>query len=174
MEDRISEIEEWLEGWRRNHNIFDEEALSGERLELFVSELQTKIMEEITDFGANIEGYENATLILYSGVYYQDVKDFCELSNGQYYMINQTGAKELWNVNFQKAVAKAIGEPNPQGDITARILEGKKYNEDGTSWTRISNYATESGNYLALDDFVSSKVVEAGLSKSARYNALAL
>ena len=132
---------------------------------MFISELQTKIVEEIINFGVNIEGYENAILILYSGVYYEDIKSFCEASNGKYYMISQTNANFLWKDEFRDTVAYVIGEPNSKGEITARVLEGKKYSEYDSSWTRISNYATESGNYLALDDFVSSKVVEAGLSK---------
>lgn len=165
MEDKILELKEWLESWRKSHEIYDDEVLSGERLELFVSELQAKIMKEIAYFGANIEGYENATLILYSGVLYEEVKAFCETSNGRYYMISQTYADALWNDEFREAVAYVIGEDDAEGEITARVLEGKKYSEDRSSWTRISNYATESGNYLALDDFLSSKVVEAGLSK---------
>ena len=165
MEDKIFELIKWLEGWRKSHDIYDDEVLSGEKLELFISELQTKIVEEIINFGVNIEGYENAILILYSGVYYEDIKSFCEASNGKYYMISQTNANFLWKDEFRDTVAYVIGEPNSKGEITARVLEGKKYSEYDSSWTRISNYATESGNYLALDDFVSSKVVEAGLSK---------
>ena len=156
MEDKIFELIKWLEGWRKSHDIYDDEVLSGEKLELFISELQTKIVEEIINFGVNIEGYENAILILYSGVYYEDIKSFCEASNGKYYMISQTNANFLWKDEFRDTVAYVIGEPNSKGEITARVLEGKKYSEYDSSWTRISNYATESGNYLALDDFVSS------------------
>ena len=116
MDDKIRELIKWLEGWRESHDIYDNEVLSEEMLELFVSELQTKIIKEIRNFGASIEGYENATLILYSGVYHEDVKAFCKASNGKFYMISQTEADAIWDMDFREAVAKAIGEPNPQGD----------------------------------------------------------
>ncbi len=102
--------------------------------------------------------------MLYSGIHYKFVQDFCEASNGEYYMISQTIADVLWDGDFRQAIAEAIGENDVDDPITARVLEGKKYNADG-SWERINQYAKESGNYLALDDFISSKVAEAGLAK---------
>ena len=31
MEDKIFELIKWLEGWRKSHDIYDDEVLSGEK-----------------------------------------------------------------------------------------------------------------------------------------------
>ncbi|MCH5263932.1 MAG: hypothetical protein J1F42_13565, partial [Lachnospiraceae bacterium] len=155
----LAKLIKWVEKWRGNHPEIKEEKLSSENLERFVSELQDEIVSVIDDFGKNTIG-ENAKLVLYSGVNPDVVREFCEASDGEYYMISQTVANILWNGVFQKKIAEAIGETKPDDPITARVLSGKTNGEKGE---RIDQYATDSGKYLSLDDFISTKVVEAGL-----------
>ncbi|MDE6387400.1 MAG: hypothetical protein K2L82_06315, partial [Lachnospiraceae bacterium] len=159
----IDLLNAWLQSWRGNNNVPPKTVLSGETLSKFIADLQNEIVNVIEDFGKNSIG-ENAKLVLYSGLEYNTVQDFCEVSNGEYYMISQTAADVLWNPIFRQTVVDAIGEQKVTDSTTAQVLEGKKYNADG-SWERINQYATESGNYLVLDDFISSKVAEAGLAK---------
>lgn len=165
MEDKIiNTLIEWAESWRNRNEIIDGKILSGETLEKFISELQNEITKVVGDFGINSSG-ENAKLVLYSGSDYKLVREFCETSNGEYYMISHTDANLLWDDGLRYQISATIGEYDIKGTITAQVLEGKAYEADGKTWTRTSNYATDSGNYLALDDFLSSKVTEAGLEK---------
>ena len=166
MEDKNikQKLIEWVRQWRSDNGVSDDvDLLSIEYLDKFVGELQNKIVNVCNDFGKNSIG-ENAKLVLYLGVDYGFVEEFCKSSNGEYYMISQTVANVLWDNDFRKEIAYTIGETKANDPITARVLEGKEYNADG-SWERINQYATESGKYLALDDFLSSKVAEAGLAK---------
>ena len=178
----VDRLIEWLESWRAKNNIIDDAVLSENAIEKFIGELQAKITTEIGDFGPATSEFENAYLVLYTGTDFNLVNEFCESSNGKYYMINQTNASVLWDNDFRDAIANVIGEADAESPITARILAGKSYDSTGRG-TRISNYATDSENYLALDDFLSSKVAEAGLkqgdvmyviSPSARSNSVGL
>ena len=162
--DYLYKLNNWLKKWRKRHTIYDDSVLSEEMIETFIGELQEEITTVIGDFGPTTNGFENAKLVLYTGTDYNLVNDFCVSSNGEYYMINQTNASILWNPIFRKNVANVIGEINSDEPISARILAGKSYDSTGRL-TRISKYATDSENYLALDDFLSSKVAEAGLKQ---------
>ena len=145
----VKRIKEWVDAWRVNNGIQDEvEVLSGETLDKFVGELQNEIVKIIDDFGKNSIG-ENAKLVLYSGVDYNFVKKFCEASNGEYYMISQTLADALWEPEVQEAIMRAIGDGDIKKPTTAQVLAGKSYANDIEKGERISQYATESGNYLA-------------------------
>lgn len=138
MEDRIIEsLKEWLKSWRENNGISIDEVLSGEVLEKFISELQTEITNVVSDFSAN-EISESAKLVLYSGTDFELVKEYCETSNDECYMIRHTAADVLWDPVFRQEIASTIGEMGPSDPITAQVLEGKIYNEDGSS-SRISN-----------------------------------
>ena len=165
MENKINNLDdllEWINEWRKKHGITSGK-LQGSTLEQFVSELQEAIVNYVGDFGPG-KGYENATLFLYTDADWQSIGKYCENSNGQYYMINQTKLGFIWDANFREAVKNAIGEIYTTDPITAHVLEGKEYSADG-KWTRLGNTATESGNYLALDDFVSSQVAKAGVER---------
>lgn len=63
---------DWVNTWRHDNGIVGDEVLSGEVLDIFVSELQNEISKNIGDFGLNSSG-ENAKLVLYSGTKYMDV-----------------------------------------------------------------------------------------------------
>lgn len=166
MEDKLIRVLiEWLENWRSANSVPDGELLSGELLERFVGELQGKILSETGGFGPTVKGFEDAKLVLYSGVDWNLVGEFCEQSGGKYYMINQTKASMLWNPEFRQAVADVIGERKTKDPISARVLEGKVY-EDGAEYgTRIGRYATDSERFLALDDFLSSELAKEGASR---------
>ena len=166
MEDKLIRVLiEWLENWRSANSVPDGELLSGELLERFVGELQSKILSETGGFGPAVKGFEDAKLVLYSGVDWNLVGEFCEQSGGKYYMINQTKASMLWDKDFRQAVADVIGEESYKSDISARVLEGKVY-EDGAEYgTRIGRYATDSDRFLALDDFLSSELAKEGTSR---------
>ena len=154
---------DWLESWRDSNGIDNGVKLEGEILDKFVSELHGEIVGLIGDFGQNTIS-DTANLVLYSGQDYNMVKEFCEASNGKYYMISNTAADILWNETLRDTIAITIGEDKATDPITARVLEGKVYNADET-WSRTTQYATDSNTYLALDDFISSKIAEAGLEK---------
>lgn len=88
-------LKEWVKAWRTNNGISEEPEnqenegkLSGEILDKFVADLQDEIINVIGDFGKNSIG-ENAKLVLYSGIDYEFVQEFCEASNGEYYMISR-------------------------------------------------------------------------------------
>ena len=162
LENNLEVLLDWLKEWREKHGIEDTGTLSETELNQFVAELQEKIVNIVEDFGP-VPGYEDAKLVLYSDVDYKAVEKYCTSSQGKYYMINQTKLDFFWDEKFKQNVANVIGEKNPKSPITARVLEGKEYySADGNSCTRIGNTATESGNYLALDDFLSSQVAKTG------------
>lgn len=173
------DILEWLKKYQLDSKLTERRAesggvLSGEALEDFIGTLQDKIVESVTKyaggFGENTVG-DNATLILYSGVNPQMVEKFCSQSGGKYYMISQTGAGILWNEDVREKIAETIGEDKPTEPISARVLEGKEGKYDlkkGNLRFRLENdakYATDSHKFLALDDFISLQVVEAGIKK---------
>lgn len=181
------DILEWLKKYQLDSKLTERRAesggvLSGEALEDFIGALQDKIVESVTKyaggFGENTVG-DNATLILYSGVNPQMVEDFCNQSGGKYYMISQTGADVLWNKRLRGAIAEAIGESKPTYPVSARVLEGKQGKcdlKDGERLYRLevdAKYATDSHRLLALDDFISQKVAEAGVEKGKIHYFLA-
>lgn len=122
-------LKAWVKAWRDNNGVADGVVLSGENLEKFVGELQTEIVNVIGDFGENTIG-ENAKLVLYTGYGYDLVQEFCELSDGEYYMISQTAANALWDPDLQRAIANAIGESNATDPLTARVLFGRNFESD--------------------------------------------
>ena len=109
LENNLEVILDWLEEWREKHGIKNMDTISETELDQFVAELQEKIVDSIGDFGP-APGYEGANLVLYSGVDYKAVDEFCTSSQGKYYMINQTQLGFLWDQKFKNAVAKVIGE----------------------------------------------------------------
>ena len=165
MEDKLIRVLiEWLGNWRSANSVPDGELLSGELLERFVGELQGKILSETGGFGPAVKGFEDAKLVLYSGVDWNLVGEFCEQSGGKYYMINQTKASVLWDRDFRQAIADVIGESDAKKPISARVLEGKSY-KSKNEWTRVGRYATDSERFLALDDFLSSELAKEGASR---------
>ena len=165
MEDKLIRVLiEWLGNWRSANSVPDGELLSGELLERFVGELQGKILSETGGFGPAVKGFEDAKLVLYSGVDWNLVGEFCEQSGGKYYMINQTKASVLWDRDFRQAIADVIGESDAKKPISARVLEGKSY-KSKNEWTRVGRYATDSDRFLALDDFLSSELAREGASR---------
>ena len=168
----------WLRKYDESQNLSEirnqsDGVLQGEALDAFVDALQQKIVESVNlhagGFGTNSVG-ENAELQLYSGVWYEDVKKMCEQSHGTRYMISQTAADILWDRELRKTIAKIIGEEKDTDPISSRVLAGKCGEEetvDGKQYRllQFAQYATDSHRYLALDDFISQKVVEAGLAK---------
>ncbi len=160
----LENLLDWLDAWRDKNGIEDGEILSDEKLEKFLGELYEKINNEITDFGANQEGYENAKLVLYTKYNYEMVQEFCKQSDGKYYMVNQTAASMIWQPDFGEKISKVIGEKSLQGEKTMRVLSGKVYDAEGNP-ERVSRYATDSGKLLSFDDFMSSKIVDAGLKR---------
>lgn len=79
-------------------------------------------------------------------------------------MISQTQADTLWDAPFQRAVMHAIGDDKLTDATTIRVLSGKIVDSSGNK-VRINQYATDSHELLALDDFLSYKVAEAGAQK---------
>lgn len=178
QDDILDDLTEWLADYETSNNIslIREKTggvLQGADLDTFVGALQRKIVEAVNlhagGFGTNCIG-ENAELQLYSGVWYKDVQKMCEQSHGTRYMISQTAADILWEGSLRKAIAKIIGEEKDTDPISSRVLAGKCGEEetvDGKQYRllQFAQYATESHRYLALDDFISRKVVEAGIAK---------
>ncbi|MCM1287188.1 MAG: hypothetical protein NC240_02670, partial [Clostridium sp.] len=160
----FEKLVDWMDAWRDKNGIEDGEILTDEKLEKFLAELYEKISEEIANFGANQEGYENAKLVLYTKYDYKMVEEFCRQSDGKYYMVNQTAAKMIWDNAFGMEISKVIGENSLKGEKTIRVLSGKVRDAEG-NLERVSRYATDSDNFLAFDDFMSSKIVDAGLKR---------
>ena len=156
------DLAEWIKNWRESHQIPNDGKLSQIQIETFVSELQTEICNRIPDFTENKIG-QNASLVLYSGTDFNAVKLMCDNSNGKYYMISQTQANALWEPDFKKAVRDVIGENDLDNSLTRRILSGKFKDAVGNECR--TQYATDSHELLALDDFLSYKVAEAGTKK---------
>lgn len=134
-------------------------------IEQFVSALQEKMEETVKKhaggFGTNSIGVD-ATLVIYTGVYYGDVQSYCESHNGQLYMISHTAADALWNRQMRENIAEVIGETKPTDAITSKVLSGKFA---GKNSVRIDQFASKAARALSLDDWISAKVVEAGLKK---------
>ncbi|MDE5873144.1 MAG: hypothetical protein K2H07_04455, partial [Lachnospiraceae bacterium] len=166
MSDNVAfeSLMDWLDKWRDGKVDEDDEILSDEKLEQFLGELYEKINDEIKDFGPNQDGYENAKLVLYTKYDNKIVEEFCRQSGGKYYMVNQTAANAIWDNDFGKKISEVIGEKNLEGEKTMRVLAGKVRNAEG-NFERVSRYATDSGKILSFDDFMSSKLVDAGLKR---------
>lgn len=134
-------------------------------IERFVAALQEKMEETVKKhaggFGTNSIGID-ATLVIYTGVYHGDVKSYCENTGGQLYMISHTAADALWNKEMRGIIARTIGERKSIDEVTSRVLSGKRPGENAT---RVDQYASKAAVSLSLDDWISAKVVEAGLKK---------
>lgn len=134
-------------------------------IEQFVAAIQEKMEETVKKhaggFGTNSIGVD-ATLVIYTGVYYGDVQSYCESHNGQLYMISHTAADALWNRQMRENIAEVIGETKPTDAITSKVLSGKFA---GKNAARIDQFASKAARVLSLDDWISAKVVEAGLKK---------
>ena len=156
-------LAKWVNGWRESRGIPGDGKLNSAQLDMFVTDLQAEIINRIPDFTLNNVD-PNASLVLYSGADYAAVKSMCANSGGKYYMISQTQANALWNKDFQKSVKDAIGDDDLTDPTTLRVLSGKGIDNSGKS-SRIDQYATDSHELLALDDFLSYNVAEAGAKK---------
>ena len=165
VDDKVfaTDLAEWVDGWRESRGISSDGKLNPAQLDMFVSDLQTEIINRIPDFTLNNVD-PNASLVLYSGADYAAVKSMCANSGGKYYMISQTQANALWNKDFQKSVKDAIGDDDLADPTTLRVLSGKSIDNSG-NLSRIDQYATDSHNLLAMDDFLSYKLAEAGAKK---------
>ena len=165
VDDKVfaEKLAQWIYKWRESHSLPSEGRLSSSQLDMFVSELQDEIYRSIPDFTENRIS-QNASLVLYSGTDFGAVKLMCKNSNGKYYMISQTQANALWERSFQEAVMCAIGDSDINSDTTLRVLSGKVKDTNGKLY-RPNQYATDSCTLLALDDFLSYKVAEAGAKK---------
>lgn len=134
-------------------------------IEQFVAAIQEKMEETVKKhaggFGTNSIGVD-ATLVIYTGVYYGDVQSYCESHNGQLYMISHTAADALWNRKMRQQIAKTIGESDATDEITTRVLSGKCSGENAI---RIDQFASDAAKTFSLDDWISAKVVEAGIKK---------
>ena len=156
-------LAEWVDGWRESRGISSDGKLNPAQLDMFVSDLQKEIINRIPDFTLNNVD-PNASLVLYSGADYAAVKSMCANSNGKYYMISQTQANALWNKEFKESVVHAIGDLTEGDPTTLRVLSGKAKDANGKKY-RLNQYATDSHELLALDDFLSYNVAEAGAKK---------
>lgn len=101
----VEQLKIWIETWRACHPEVPEGILQGSDLYMFVDGLQNEIRTQIEDFGFNTIG-NDAGLILYSGIGYKDVYNYCEASGGKNYMISQTLSTFLWDDRIRDAVAQ--------------------------------------------------------------------
>ena len=159
---------EWLEKWRESNGVYGEGVLSVELLEKFVGDLQDKILE-IPGLFDKPEVCSGEKLVLYTGVTYTEIEEYCEANKNDTYFISQTKALFLWESVFQEAICNVIGEKFLFDPITARVLSGKCYLDTlcNTEYVRIGNSATTSGNYLALDDFLSENLAKTAVANGA-------
>ena len=175
----LNKLSEHIYSWREDKIPYDGE-LSSSDLAKFADYVQKEIADKVSFSAPNGE----SILILYTGVSYKDVGQFCK-DNSDFYYISDTEANLLWESEFQAAINEVItGSYIEQyenfPEITKKFLGGKDYNNQ-----RINQYAIEGNSeVLALDDFISKtlteKAIEAGkdivyiAGDSAKSNAVGI
>lgn len=147
----LDELIDDIETWRKN--ISHSGKLEKSELIQFVDWLQKDIINKtsfLPESGSN--------LILYSGKdsngedIWKEMKDFCE-KNPDFYYISKTDAGTiLWEKEFQDKIIETIGDRS----IAERVLSGREWNSaTGSVGGRLSQYAVDGTDLLAMDDFIS-------------------
>ena len=155
----LNKLIEHIYSWRNDNNIAYDGELNSSDLAKFADYLQKEISDKVSFSAPNGE----STLILYTGVYYKEVGQFCK-NNSDFYYISDTEANILWEDEFQAAINEVITgsyteQYNNFPGITKKFLGGKDYNDQ-----RINQYAIEGNSeVLALDDFISKTLTEKAL-----------
>ena len=159
-------LKNFVSNWKANHGIDPTDVLEGDILASFVGDLQTEI-RNTTSFIPT----KSNTLILYSGeapsgkYLWQEMGDFCTNNPDFYYISGTDAGAILWEPDFELEVKKAIGDP----DLSTRVLSGKAYDpitDRGTH--RVSQYAVEGHDLLAMDDYISRTLTEEALASGRK------
>jgi hypothetical protein len=98
----LIELIECIYGWRKDNISYNDE-LSSSDLAKFAKYVQKQISDKVSFSAPNNE----SVLILYTGVYYKDVDQFCK-DNSDFYYISNTDASLLWENEFQVAINEVI------------------------------------------------------------------
>lgn len=93
---------EHIYSWRDDNITYDGE-LNSSDLAKFADYLQKEIADKVSFSAPNGE----STLILYTGVSYKEVGQFCK-DNSDFYYISDTEANILWEDEFQVAINEVI------------------------------------------------------------------
>ena len=99
----LNKLIEHIYSWRNDNNIAYDSELNSSDLAKFADYLQKEISDKVSFSAPNGE----STLILYTGVYYKEVGQFCK-NNSDFYYISDTEANILWEDEFQAAINEVI------------------------------------------------------------------
>lgn len=119
QKDLLKELVKFVENWQSDDPNYNG-ILRGQYLVEFVTDLQTKIYNEIS-----MSGKRGQTLLLYTGQssetgkwIWQDMGEFCSKYSDCYYISSTDAGSILWEPPFQQAVTELIGNKN----ISTQIL----------------------------------------------------
>lgn len=152
-----NELKSFVKEWRTKHPSASSGVLKDSDLIEFVNDLQTEILHKTSFIPRS-----GNKLILYSGKnsngeeIWKEVEYFCKQNPDYYYISSTEAGKILWENDFKEAVINAIGDRA----VAERVLSGKDYATN----KRISKFAIEGTDILAMDDFISKTLTEEAIN----------
>ena len=155
------ELKNFVKEWRIKHPNVPSGVLKNSDLIEFVNDLQSEILHK-TSFIPESGSY----LILYSGNnsngegIWKGMEDFCKQNPDFYYITSTEAGKILWEIDFQETIKDTIGDRY----VAERVLSGKDYATN----KRISQYAVEGTEILAMDDFISQNLTDEAIKSGKK------